>query len=188
MAHTDRHTDITLSILMVGHTKFSPDWCFGLCKRLYKRIKVSSLKHCKGDKRISWVQLCLVGFAWRWQYNCSYIWLDKLLCATHPGIKRIHHFRVSSSQPCFIFTKEHSDTVEVKFNMLKQPWSPNKDELPPPRRASVVSVWTDRPFCSNEDKDTTCPIQIVPKPGQSSPALEAVEDWGFLSYEPVKRV
>ena len=29
-AITGRHTDITLSFLVVGHTKFSPDWCFGL--------------------------------------------------------------------------------------------------------------------------------------------------------------
>ncbi len=27
-------THITLSFLVVGHTKFSPDWCFGLVKRL----------------------------------------------------------------------------------------------------------------------------------------------------------
>ena len=31
-AITGRHTDITLSFLVVGHTKFSPDWCFGLLK------------------------------------------------------------------------------------------------------------------------------------------------------------
>ena len=41
---TNRHIDIPLSFLVVGHTKFSPDWCFGLYKRLYKRTKVGSLK------------------------------------------------------------------------------------------------------------------------------------------------
>ena len=29
---TGRNTQITLSFLVVGHTKFSPDWCFGLLK------------------------------------------------------------------------------------------------------------------------------------------------------------
>ena len=40
---TGRHTDITYSFLVVGHTKFSPDWCFGLFKRLFKRTRVSSM-------------------------------------------------------------------------------------------------------------------------------------------------
>ena len=43
-AITGRHTDITRSFLVVGHTKFSPDWCFGLLKRLYRRTKVGSLQ------------------------------------------------------------------------------------------------------------------------------------------------
>ncbi len=40
---TGKHTRITLSFLVVGHTKFSPDLCFGLFKRLYRRTKVGSL-------------------------------------------------------------------------------------------------------------------------------------------------
>ena len=40
---TNRHTDITLSFLIVGHTKFSPDWCFGLVKQLYWRTAFGSL-------------------------------------------------------------------------------------------------------------------------------------------------
>ena len=27
----------------MGHTKFSPDWCFGLFKRLYKKTKITYL-------------------------------------------------------------------------------------------------------------------------------------------------
>ena len=34
---TNRHTNITLSFLPVGHTKFAPDWCFGLFKCSYRR-------------------------------------------------------------------------------------------------------------------------------------------------------
>ena len=44
-ALTKRHTSITLSFLVVGHTKFSPDWCFGLFKRRFRfRTKVGSLR------------------------------------------------------------------------------------------------------------------------------------------------
>ena len=41
---TNRHISITLSFLVVGHTKFALDWCFGLCKRHYRQTKVGSLK------------------------------------------------------------------------------------------------------------------------------------------------
>ena len=34
---------ITLSFLIVGHTKFSPDWCFGLFKQAFRRTKVGCL-------------------------------------------------------------------------------------------------------------------------------------------------
>ena len=43
-AATNRHTSLTLSFLVVGHTKFSPDWSFGLFKRLFRRTKVDSMK------------------------------------------------------------------------------------------------------------------------------------------------
>ena len=43
-ALTKRHTSITLLFLVVGHTKFAPDWCFGLVKRHFHRTKIGSLK------------------------------------------------------------------------------------------------------------------------------------------------
>ncbi len=59
---TNRHTDVTLSFLVVGHTKFSPDWCFGLVKRLYRRTVIGSLKDIAEVKLIItnsyWVHCC----------------------------------------------------------------------------------------------------------------------------------
>ena len=40
---TGLHQRITLSFMLVGHTKFAPDWCFGLFKQRYRRTFVSSL-------------------------------------------------------------------------------------------------------------------------------------------------
>ena len=37
------HQKISLSFLIVGHTKFSPDWCFGLLKQRFRHTKVSFL-------------------------------------------------------------------------------------------------------------------------------------------------
>ena len=180
---TDRHTDITLSFLVVGHTKFSPDWCFGLFKRLYKRTKVGSLKGVAevANKSAECNFAQLVSSEDGTTIVPTYDWTS--FFAPHlrklPGIKKIHHFRMSSSQPGFIFIKEHSDTAEVKFSMLKEPWSPDKDDLPeviPPRGLSAERQWylyeQIRPFCPDEDKDTTCPMPTVPKPGRSTPAPE----------------
>lgn len=41
---------ITISFLIVGHTKFSPDWCFGLIKRSFQRTAVG----CLDIKRLFW--------------------------------------------------------------------------------------------------------------------------------------
>ena len=37
------HNSILCSFLIAGHTKFSPDWCFGLVKQSFRRRFVSSL-------------------------------------------------------------------------------------------------------------------------------------------------
>ena len=38
------HRTITMSFMLVGHTKFSPDWCFGLFKQRYRCTFVSCLE------------------------------------------------------------------------------------------------------------------------------------------------
>lgn len=37
------HKEIKLSFLLVGHTKFALDWCFGLFKQLFKMTSVGSI-------------------------------------------------------------------------------------------------------------------------------------------------
>lgn len=40
----DLHRRVSIHFLIVGHTKSSPDWCFGLLKQRLRRTLVSSLK------------------------------------------------------------------------------------------------------------------------------------------------
>ena len=40
---TGLHEEVTLSFMITGHTKFSPDWCFGLWKKKYRRTLVGGL-------------------------------------------------------------------------------------------------------------------------------------------------
>ena len=59
---TGRHTKITLSFLIAGHTKLSCDLCFGLLKRKFKRTRVDSLGDMedvvKDSARGNIAQLC----------------------------------------------------------------------------------------------------------------------------------
>ncbi len=34
------HESITISFMLLGHTKFSPDWCFGLLKQKFRKTKI----------------------------------------------------------------------------------------------------------------------------------------------------
>ena len=49
MEDNDRETqkDPIEFFLVVGHTKFNPDWCFGLFKRLYWHTDISCLNDIK---------------------------------------------------------------------------------------------------------------------------------------------
>ena len=38
------HQSVTMSFMLVGPTKFAPDWCFGLLKQRFRRTFVSSLQ------------------------------------------------------------------------------------------------------------------------------------------------
>ena len=38
------HKTVRLSFLIVGHTKFSLDWCFGFLKQRFRKTSVNSLK------------------------------------------------------------------------------------------------------------------------------------------------
>jgi len=41
---TGLHQSISLYFIVAGHTKFAPDWCFGLVKQAFRRHVVSSLQ------------------------------------------------------------------------------------------------------------------------------------------------
>lgn len=36
-------TGLQISFMLVGYTKFAPDWCFGLFKQIFRRTKVGCL-------------------------------------------------------------------------------------------------------------------------------------------------
>ena len=126
--------------LSIGHTKFSPHWCFDLFKRPYSRMKVGSLQNIAEVVNTS-AECNIAQLVFREDGTTivpTLDWTD--FFATRfkkiPGIKKLHHFRVTSSSPGHIFVRERSDTVEQDVNLLKEPWTPEantKPDIIPPK-------------------------------------------------------
>ena len=128
------HQSITLSFLIVGHTKFAPDWCFGLFKQRYRRTKVGCLDDIAGvvDKSAHCNVAQLVGsqdgesivpvFQWTAMFESH---LKKL-----KNIKRFQHFRFDCSMPGCVAYKVASDSEEQSMSLLTNTaWHPSKDVL-----------------------------------------------------------
>ena len=76
--------------------------------------------------------------------------------------------------PPSVFVKEHADSEEETINLMKftPPWAPDPTVLSSlvlPKGLSAERQWylyeSIRPFCPDRDKDTTCPLPDVPRPG-----------------------
>ena len=185
---TGRHTQITLSFLVVGHTKFSPDWCFGLFKRLYRKTKVGSLKDisrvvnesacCNFAQLVTAEDGTNVVPTLNWaDFFAPY--LKKIV-----GIKKYHHFRFTADEPGVVYTKFHCDTTESREELLKDNWLPDPSFLPSviiPKGLSTERQWylfeKIRQFCPYDDQDLTCPEPTVPKTASRAvtPVLEDEE-------------
>ena len=171
---TKRHTNITYSFLVVGHTKFSPDWCFGLFKRLYRRTPVSCLADVAAVVNRS--AICntaqLVCTEDGSELVTTYDWTSFFASHMHKiqGIKKYHHFRFASASPGIVFAKNYADTDEIPFSLLKSSWQPDPGVLPAriqPKGLSEERQWylhdSIRQFCSEEHRDTVCPLPAHPK-------------------------
>ena len=169
---TGLHTKITLSFLIVGHTKFAPDWCFGLVKRLFRRTKIGSLKdiaqvvddsaQCNLPQLVSDENGTVIVPTLDWT---SFFAERMKKCL---GIKKFHHFYFDSARPGVIGMKLQSDSSTQWINLLKNEWSPHCADVPDvvsPKGLSAERQWylyhSIRPFCPENDKDITCPLPSV---------------------------
>ena len=87
---------------------------------------------------------------------------------------------MTSPHPGSVFVQVRSDTKEVKIALMREPWSPDEDELPnliSPSGFSDARQWylyeQIRPFCPDKDKDTVCPLPLCPKPGANRECVPA---------------
>ena len=174
---TGLHKEITISFLPVGHTKFAPDWCFGLFKQRFCLMKINDLDDIASavdtSSLVNVPQLvgtldgeCLVP-----TYNWSDHFDAHTVKTALKGIKKNYHFRFTSSSPGAVFVKKASGDVEKEISLLKDPsWQPSCHDLPDvvtPLGLSLERQWylhdKIREFCSSS-KDLVCPkpLQTLP--------------------------
>ena len=169
---TGQHKEITASFIPVGHTKFSPDWCFGLFKRLFKRTEITCLDDiaqvAENSAQCNHAQL--VGHLDGTSEVTFYDWSsffdnDTIIKIALKGISQISHFRFTADHPGCVFVKSSCNGPESKINLVKDAtWSPSAADLPeviPPPGLPLERQWylynKIREFCPDNTKDLVCP-------------------------------
>ena len=182
---TGLHDEIHLSFMITGHTKFSPDWCFGLWKKKYRQTKVSSLTELaevvNTSASVNFAELVgselgqvlVPAYDWQSFFSKKFIKLK--------GIKKLHHLRFTSNSPGCVFVKEKSDSAEVKISLLKSA-HPDFHSRPSrllPTGLSLQRQWylhdKIREFCPDETKDQVCPKPTL-ELRQNSRSPSPIED------------
>ena len=161
---------ITLSFLVVGHTKFSPDWCFCLFKQAYRRAKIGCLedivKVVESSAVVNHAQL--VGTQDGKVVVPTYDWaqfFDAPFKQTAlKGIKAMHHLTFSHLKPGVVIVKDSVTSPERALNLLRDKWKPDAADLPPIIPPPGLSLERRqylydkiREFCPPECQDLVCP-------------------------------
>ena len=120
---TGKHVSITLSFLVTGHTKFGPDWCFGLAKKKIRRCTINCLAdiceavNSSSHTGVNIAQLC-------GQENGTvivpmYDWTTYLdnTCKRLPQIQTYHHFNFSSEHVWKVRVKEFAHDSSIEFEI-----------------------------------------------------------------------
>lgn len=166
---TGLHHSITISFMIVGHTKFAPDGCFGLLKRSFWKTYVSSLADLENVICSSSVvnECQLVGSQsgepiipmreWATFLNSNF---RRLV-----GIKKYQHFHFRKSSSGVVKLKHHSEANVVDYRLVRdQDWKPKAAELPELIHPTGLSLERQqylydkiREFCREDTRDEVCP-------------------------------
>ena len=170
---TGLHQTIKLHFMLTGHTKFSPDACFGLIKRKFRRTEVSSLDDlARVVEESAACNLCqLVGAQDGSTIVPSRDWAGFL--SSHfrrlDGITKYHHFRFERDHPGVVFLKKTATAEEEQRILLQGMWSPSPADKPPLITPQGLSLERRkylfqkiREYCREDDRDRVCPDPTTP--------------------------
>lgn len=173
---TGLNDKVEISFLLVGHTKFSPNWCFGLLKQNFRKTKVGCLadiaKVVNDSAVVNHAELVGTedGTALVPQYDWAEYFTPFFKKTAFKGIKDLHHLVFSQATPGCVMVREFSDSTEKKVKVLAsdhQDWSPSSSDMPAiitptglsqERRAYPFSKIRDcPPYC----RDIVCPEPAI---------------------------
>lgn len=177
------HTSITVNFMIPGHTKFAPDWCFGLLKQKYRNTRISSLADLSSAVTASTVKGInipqLVGTEDGTVIVQPYNWQNFLepCFKSLPALKKIQHFRFSASHPGTVFYRVRLDDPEQAFYLMQSsaifPVAGDLQRSDPPG-LPLERQWylhnKIREFVRPEAQDITCPLPKNPLPPKLRPA------------------
>lgn len=160
------NTSCSVSFMIPGHTKFGPDWFFGLMKRKYRKTRVSSMDQIARVVQDSTVddqnKSFVVGkdkpdlniYDWTEHFSKHF--------SAIPNITSYHHFFFSSDRPGEVILKKCCDGSPLTFKFMKA--RPDIQTLPRILQPEGLSDTRQRylydeirQFCEEEYKDITCP-------------------------------
>ena len=164
------NSEIHLSFLLTGHTKFSPDAGFGLLKRTFRRTEVNCLADIAKvvNESAAMNEARLVGnengettvptFDWT-QFSNNFKFKNV------KNIKRYHHFIIDGTGS--IKLKEYIDSVEETQNIGSPNINPNLlPQVIKPKGLDAKRKWylykQIREFVAPYAKDIVCPLPSEP--------------------------
>ena len=134
---TGLHETVNYDFLIPGHTKFAPDWCFGLVKQTTRRTFTLSLFDiARAVEESAVVNVAeLVGFHNGDVHVPAYDWVTYLqqYFTKLPKIKSYHHVRFDKDHPGTVFCKQYWYSEERAINLLR-----NRSQLPQPDQLPVI--------------------------------------------------
>ncbi len=170
-----KSSNVKISFMIAGHTKFAPDRFFGLLKKTYRRTTVSSLPEIEkmvaassiAGKNIPQVIVDSSGK----RHVIWYDWSSFLspYFTTIPGISSYHSFRFNSDFPGKVFLRKYSKSLEEVVTIINDVNSFDSKEMPevivPPGMSFQRKMYLYekiRPFCSSEAAaQLTCPRPLL---------------------------
>lgn len=136
--------------MLPGHTKFAPDWGFGLLKQKFRKTKVNSLSELAEIVEASAVHNSaqIVATEDGTTFVTMYDW-TKFLKPHFRKIKQIksyQHFTVQSNKPGVVEVKKTAESSMKEVMMFKKnkTWFPDKEQMPtviPPPGLSAERQW-----------------------------------------------
>ena len=126
---------ISLSFMIVGHTKFSPDSCFGLLKRTFRRTAVNTLQDlcdvvtqsaaCNKVEVVGWEDGVSLIPTYNWSTYFS-AYMDKVI-----GIKKFQHFNFNTLTKGSVQCRTVCDGDSIVVTLSKSAtWQPSTSVLP----------------------------------------------------------